>query len=213
MRPCARVVFDGVGLTADPHAPGRRLRIDARCLAGPPVKGAYAHVCALTHDDATLRFDEPEVQQARRDALAWWIPLLGEALVCVSTFAIDASLCAGASALLYILFSGLARLLARRLSPSQPVFVPFLVVIALLVPLPLFAGQSFLQLGDLTAASAALAAATLLLPLGMLFGLFRQVSMRASGAMATADAVAALAVLQWTIVLASWGLVPLRLWS
>jgi hypothetical protein len=96
VRPFARVVFDGLGLSADPHAPGRRLRIDARCLAGPPVKGAYAHVCALTHDDATLRFDEPEVQQARRDALAWWIPLLGEALVCVSTFAIDASLCAGA---------------------------------------------------------------------------------------------------------------------
>ena len=96
MRPFARIVFDGVGLSADPHAPGRRFRIDSRCLAGPPVKGAYAHVCALTEDDAALRFDEPEVQQARRDALAWWIPLLGDSLVCVSTFAIDASLCAGA---------------------------------------------------------------------------------------------------------------------
>ena len=36
------------------------------------------------------------MQQARRDALAWWIPLLGDALVCLSTFAIDASRCAGA---------------------------------------------------------------------------------------------------------------------
>ena len=31
-----------------------------------------------------------------RDALAWWIPLLGDALVCLTTFAIDASRYAGA---------------------------------------------------------------------------------------------------------------------
>ena len=45
---------------------------------------------------AALRYDEPEVQQARRDALAWWIPMLGDELVCLSTFALDASRCAGA---------------------------------------------------------------------------------------------------------------------
>jgi hypothetical protein len=96
VRPFERIVFDGERLSTDPHAPGRRLRIDARCLAGTPVPKAYAHVCALPDPDAALRFDEPEVQQARRDALAWWIPLLGESLICLSTFAIDASLCAGA---------------------------------------------------------------------------------------------------------------------
>jgi hypothetical protein len=36
------------------------------------------------------------VQQARRDALAWWIPLLGDELVCLTTFALDASRYAGA---------------------------------------------------------------------------------------------------------------------
>jgi hypothetical protein len=96
VKPFERIVFDGVGLSADPRAPGRRLRIDSRCLAGASVPGAYAHVCALPEPDAFLRFDEPEVQQARRDALAWWIPLLGESLVCLSTFALDASRCAGA---------------------------------------------------------------------------------------------------------------------
>jgi hypothetical protein len=95
-RPFAYLVFDGQGLSADPHARGRRLRIDARCLGGDPVAAAYAHVCALPHRDATLRFDEPEVQQARRDALAWWIPLLGSAFVCLTTFALDASRCGGA---------------------------------------------------------------------------------------------------------------------
>ena len=60
------------------------------------MKGAFAHVCALPDKAAALRFDEPEVQQARRDALAWWIPLLGDDLVCLSTFALDASRYAGA---------------------------------------------------------------------------------------------------------------------
>ncbi len=96
MRPFAYVVFDGRTLSADPRGAGRRLRVDSRCLEGPPVAGAFAHVCALTDDRAALRYDEPEVQQARRDALAWWIPLLGGDLVCLTTFALDASRCAGA---------------------------------------------------------------------------------------------------------------------
>ena len=96
MRPFAHLVFDGQRLSADPHAPGRRLRIDPRCLAAEPVRGAFAHVCALPDRDAALRFDEPEVQQARRAALAHWIPLLGEDLICLTTFALDASRYGGA---------------------------------------------------------------------------------------------------------------------
>jgi len=49
-----------------------------------------------TDDAARVRFDEPEVQQARRDALAWWIGLLRDDLVCLTTCALDASWCAGA---------------------------------------------------------------------------------------------------------------------
>jgi len=93
--PFAYVWFDGQELSPVP-GDGRRLRVDARCLADRPVKGAFAHVCALPDPDAALRYDEPEVQQVRRDALAWWIPLLGDELVCLSTFALDASRCAGA---------------------------------------------------------------------------------------------------------------------
>jgi hypothetical protein len=96
VRPFAYVVFDGERLSADPRTAGRRLRIDARCLQGEPVEGAYAHVCALPDRAAALRFDEPEVQQARRDAVAWWIPLLGRGYVCLSTFALDASRYGGA---------------------------------------------------------------------------------------------------------------------
>jgi hypothetical protein len=69
---------------------GRAFQIDARCLAGPPVRGAWAHICALPDPAARIPFDQPEVQQARRDALAWWIGLLGDDLVCLSTLALDA---------------------------------------------------------------------------------------------------------------------------
>jgi hypothetical protein len=95
-RPFEFLVFDGEELHADPRAPGRRMRVDARCLRGTPVRGAWAHVCALPDQGAALRYDEPEVQAARRDALAWWIPLLGESLVCLTTIALDASRYGGA---------------------------------------------------------------------------------------------------------------------
>jgi hypothetical protein len=94
--PFAYVRFDGERLSDDPQGAGRRLRIDARCVRGEGVEGAYAHVCALTDADGAIRYDEPEVQQARRDALAWWIPMLGDDLVCISTFSLDESRCAGA---------------------------------------------------------------------------------------------------------------------
>ena len=123
------------------------------------------------------------------------------------------SLCAGVLGLLFILVSGLVRLLRRRLTPSRGTLVPFLAVIALLLPLPLFLRQSFLQLGDVTAASVALAVVTVTLPLAMLIGLVLQLRSRTAGVMAAVDMVATLAVLQWTVVLAAWNLVPLRLWQ
>jgi len=46
-------------------------------------------VCALTDPAAALPYDHPEVQQVRRDALAWWIPLLGDTLICLTTLALD----------------------------------------------------------------------------------------------------------------------------
>jgi hypothetical protein len=68
----------------------------ARRVVRPGSSPAFAHVCALADRDAALRYDEPEVQAARRDALAWWIPLLGDDLICITTLALDASRTAGA---------------------------------------------------------------------------------------------------------------------
>lgn len=91
----AHLAYDGHALHAA-TGPGRCFMVDARCVRGTPVPGAYAHVCALTDEAAMLEFDQPEVQQVRRDALAWWIPLLGDALICLTTLALDASHYGGA---------------------------------------------------------------------------------------------------------------------
>ncbi len=81
--------FDGRHLTLEEGAEGRTFSADRRCFDCEPVRGAFAHVCALTDPDAALPFDQPEVQQARRDALASWIPLLGDSLVCLTTLSLD----------------------------------------------------------------------------------------------------------------------------
>lgn len=86
----SRLVWDGHALATALGAPGRRFRADPRCFQGETVPGAWAHVCALPDDRAALPFDDVTVQQARRDALAWWIPLLGDSLVCLTTLAVDA---------------------------------------------------------------------------------------------------------------------------
>jgi hypothetical protein len=92
----SRVFWDGVRLATAIGSEGRRLRADPRCFAGEPVPGAWAHVCALPGEAALLPYDMPEVQQVRRDVLAWWIPLLGDDLVCLTTLAADSVNYAGA---------------------------------------------------------------------------------------------------------------------
>lgn len=123
-----------------------------------------------------------------------------------------ASFAAGVSGLGYLLLAGVVRTARRRLRLSDPLFVPFLSVAALLIPVPFFLGQSFLQLGDLTPASALLALVTGMLPLAMIFGLWRRFHRRAANGGAVPEALASVAVLQWTVVLGYWGFMPVRLW-
>lgn len=95
-RASAFISWDGVALTAGESGEGRALGLDPACLVGSPVSGAYAHVCASGGDGAQIPYDQPEVQQVRRDALAWWIPLFGDDFVCVSMLTVDEVHTAGA---------------------------------------------------------------------------------------------------------------------
>ena len=94
-RGAAWISFDGQELHRG-AGHGRAFMVDARCLEAQPVADAYAHVCALSDERARLPYDQPEVQGVRRDALAWWIPLLGDNLVCLTTLALDEAGYAGA---------------------------------------------------------------------------------------------------------------------
>ncbi len=98
----------------------------------------------------------------------------------------------------------------RRLSRQDALAAPAAGVLALLLPLPLFYSQSFIQLGDLTLASGVLAAVTAALPVTMLIGLataLRRLTWR------SVEEAAMFAVLQSCLVLAAWDLLPLRLWD
>lgn len=136
--------------------------------------------------------------QSYEQVPAWYLPLLW------------LSAAAGVLGLAYIALVALARLAMRGVSRHDPLLAPCANVLALVLPIPFFFGQSFLELGDLTVASALLAVLTAALPVTMMAGLI--VAMRQPRA-ARADVAAMLAVLQSSVVLACWGLLPLRLWA
>ena len=127
------------------------------------------------------------------------------------------SLALGVAGLLYVLAAGAYRAARRSLGRGDHLFAPLLSLLGLLLPLPFLYFQSFLRLGDATIASVLLALATGALPLAMAFGLARCWRSRGTaaeaGTLAKWDWVALLAALQLLLVLAWWGLLPLRLWQ
>jgi len=119
----------------------------------------------------------------------------------------------GLLGLAWLIIAGFFALLRYRFSmfkrPEAPAFVSILL---LLIPIPFFLGQSFMALGDLTLASMLLAIVTLLLPLGMLLTLLRVRKSQIKSRALVLHGLAAIFALQWFIVLANAGLLPLRLW-
>lgn len=123
------------------------------------------------------------------------------------------SLMLGLAGVLWFLVTGLVALARYRSSAwRRPELIPFSGVLGLFVALPLFMSQSFMQLGDMTAASVLLAAGTAVLPLTMMALLWRVARSPSRPAVLMAHAFWAIAVLQWCTVLAIWGLLPMRLW-
>jgi hypothetical protein len=123
------------------------------------------------------------------------------------------SLIAGCFGLLFILIAGIIRFIRKRKAfIKEPLSAPFLSVCSLFIPIPFFLNQSFVALGDLTAASLLTAIVTGFLPLAMLFGCWRYFKHGLSGLMKKLELLAVTSVLQWVTVLGCWGLIPLRLW-
>lgn len=121
-------------------------------------------------------------------------------------FLLWASLAAGLAGLAYVLVRGLWHCGTRR-SFQGTLAIPLASTLVLLLPVPFFYSQSFLELGDRTAATLLLAAVTGILPVAMAWGVWRG---RRDGHIG--DRIALVAVLQCLALLAVWGLIPFRLW-
>lgn len=174
------------------------LRPAGGALLRAPERTIASHALIATHDGE--RVISTGTQSYRRTSLSGLVLLW-------------ASLVFGLLGASWLLLSGVFALLMRRGTPNRTILIPFAGMVALLLPLPFFLGQSFLQLGDLTMASGLLAIVTALLPVTMLAGLFLNLRHRPWPLRTRIDVAAMLAVLQWTVVLAVWGLLPLRLWA
>lgn len=193
-----RVDWDGSHLRVKPfQSSARELVPVGNMLFRARDRTVTSHVLFRSDDGARLISDGLHTYQQ-----VSWLRLLPHWL----------SLATGLVGLIWILFSGLVRVLTASLKWSTVVLVPFIGVSALLLPLPFFYLQSFLQLGDLTVASALLSLVTGLLPLSMIFGIAMYFRETPENRPRLLDLLACMAVLQWTLLLFAVNLLPFQLW-
>jgi len=119
----------------------------------------------------------------------------------------------GLGGLTWIFLAGVISVVRYRINMLRRSEAPaFVALVLLLVPIPFFMTQSFMALGDLTLASALLAAVTLLLPMGMLLTIMRAKKEWSESRVNVIHGLAAALVLQWCAVLIAVRMLPLRLW-
>ena len=116
---------------------------------------------------------------------------------------------------LLILFCSSILVLATRgiAFRNHPLFPAFCGLVAFAVPVPLFFTQSFMALGDLTAASLAVAVVTTLLPMTLAVTLVRLARQPTVRWQRLIFGGAAAFSLLWWIVMASYGQMPFMLWA
>ena len=123
------------------------------------------------------------------------------------------SLGAAALALCGVVVTSGGRAWRGRLSWFDPLFPPLLAIGLLAASLPVFLTQSLLQLGDLTTASGLLAVSSALVPVGLAAGLWQALRNRRTQRIDRYTVILCLLALQGVVLLATWGLWPLRLWA
>jgi CubicO group peptidase (beta-lactamase class C family) len=120
-----------------------------------------------------------------------------------------ASLLAGLAALGYIILVTLGRLARGHFIRGRFLLLPFVNILAFLIPAGLYYRQDFLQFGDFTLASGSLAIVSGLLPVSALSVLILDGRSPGNGR----DGLALLFLLQWCAVLYYWNMLPLIFWA
>ncbi|MBE2210884.1 MAG: beta-lactamase family protein [Xanthomonadaceae bacterium] len=116
----------------------------------------------------------------------------------------------GMLGVIYALFAGTWRMLRHHPWRTDPFRIAWLNFVALMVVMALFQLQPFLQMGDFTPASILLAVFSTTLPIAAGAGVFQCLR---SNRRVVFDLAVLCATLQWYIVLATWGLLPIRTWA
>ncbi len=123
------------------------------------------------------------------------------------------SACLGVAGFVWLFLAGVVSVFRFRTKMLRQSEAPaFITIVLLFVPVPFFMTQSFMALGDYTAASALLAAVTLLLPIGVLLTIIRAKMALNESRVNLIHGLAAVFALQWCAVLIAAGMLPLRLW-
>lgn len=123
------------------------------------------------------------------------------------------SFIAGIAGLIFILAKGIRTLLSKHtVFIKTSIAIPFITTLLLLIPIPLFFLQSFTSFGDKTLASVLAALVTLILPFGILYGMWREFSVIKNNKKFSYAFLALFSVMQLLLVLFYYGLIPLMLW-
>ena len=93
---------------------------------------------------------------------------------------------------------------------NEPIAITFTMYLAFVLPLPFFATQSFIHIGDVNTASVLLAIASVIAPVMCLLACIQYIRIAHNSKW---NLLAITAFLQWQLVLMYWGFIPLRLWD
>lgn len=123
------------------------------------------------------------------------------------------SLIFGLIGLIYIFLIGLIRIFKRDKDGLRPIKWVFINLALFSLPIYLYANQSFLKFGDITAASICLAFLSGLLPITLLFSLWISLRGKLQSKLIKLDIASFMMSIQFCLVLAAWGQIPIIFWQ
>jgi CubicO group peptidase (beta-lactamase class C family) len=119
----------------------------------------------------------------------------------------------GVLSMVYVLLSGVYKLFKyKKIIVQQPIIWASLGILSLLIPIPFFLTQSFVEIGDKSIASILLMLSTIVLPLGTIVSGVHFWKVTATQKLLKFDLIAVICVFQFLCLLIFWGLIPFRIW-